>query len=147
MEHFTSTTMNITFFLMVIFKLCDSGYVYQRNSNQEHHGKFYKFFNRIIVMEIPKFFEIDAENEQECVRKCNQDSENCNSINLFRGSNNNVKCQMLVGTGQVQEMTGAWHITKKQPVTYVIIYFKFAGLNLQSAINEILVIRRSESWF
>ena len=98
-------------------------------------------------METPKFFEIDAENEQECVRKCNQDSENCNSINLFRGSNNNVKCQMLIGTGQVQEMTGAWHITKKQPVTYVIIYFKFAGLNLRGAINEILVIRRTESWF
>ena len=138
MEYFTNSTMDIIFFLMVNFKLCDSGYVYQRKYNQVHHGKFYKVLDK--VMETPKFYEIDAENEQECVRKCNQDSENCKAINLLRGSNNNVKCRMLIGTGQVQEMTGTWYITRTQPVTYIIIYFKFAGLNLLGLINHTIRI-------
>ena len=111
--------MSIFHLFSFMFKLTNSIYVYQTNSRKQNFQRYYKISNKHIP-EIAKYFETHAENEKECLRKCNQDSANCNAMNVFRESSTRVICHMFIDNGKVQESSGQWYITKRRPVQSIL---------------------------
>ena len=102
-------------FFIVILKLTNSNYIYQRNYIKQNYGKFFKFSNKNIPG-ITKFYSIQDKNEQECIKKCYQDSANCNAMNVKRGSASNIICDFFIDNGQVEEKSGYSVITRRRPV-------------------------------
>ena len=112
--------MSIFYLFSFIFKLTSSIYVYQTNSRKQNFDRYYKISNKHIP-EITKYYVIHAENEQECLRKCNQDSANCNAMNVYRESSTKVICEMFIDNGKIVELPGSWYITKRKPVKSIIL--------------------------
>ena len=116
--------MNMILFFIVILKLAKSSYVHQRKYFKQNYGKFYKFPNKNIPG-ITKFYSINAKNELECIRKCYQDSANCNAMNVIGGSATHVICDLFIDNGQLEEKNGYSCITRRRPVMFFLFLHVF----------------------
>ena len=112
--------MSMFHLFLFIFKITNSIYVYQTNSRKQDFERYYKISNKNIP-EITKYYVVHAENEQDCLRKCNQDSANCNAMNVHRESSTKVICAMFIDNGKVIESPGTWYITKRKPVKSICL--------------------------